>query len=198
LRHFLTTESTMLLGDVAAIALSIIGFLLSLQGLWLLCRALWPSRLRKTAECSRLWLRCFFVGLPVTAATIVLAIFIGKTFGAVGQIAAWVFAGIFAFYAGVGTSGFVTLIGQRLASPSDLDRPWRATIRGGVALELTCLIPIIGWLGILPASIILGAGAMTLSLFTSEPTRPQPQTRAYEESLPLPEASELQHAEALP
>src|SRR5690349_25077046 len=105
----------MLLGDVAAIALSIIGFLLSLQGLWLLCRALWPNRLRKTAECSRRWLRCFFVGLPVSASAILLAIFIGKTFGAVGQIAAWIFAGIFAFYAGVGTSGFVTLIGHRLA-----------------------------------------------------------------------------------
>src|SRR5690348_8639111 len=81
-----TTESAMLLGDVAAITLSIIGFLLSLQGLWLLCRALWPNRLRKTAECSRRWLACFFVGLPVSASAILLAIFIGKTFGAVGQI----------------------------------------------------------------------------------------------------------------
>ncbi len=184
----------MLLGDVAAIALSIIGFLLSLQGLWLLCRALWPSRLRKTAECSRRWLRCFFVGLPVTAIAIALAIFIGKSFGAVGQIAAWIFAGIFAFYAGLGTSGFVTLIGQRLDSPYDLDRPWRATIRGGVALELTCLIPIIGWLGILPASIILGAGAMTLSLFKADASPPQPRPKTTEESLPLPD---LQHAEAL-
>src|SRR5579859_1886776 len=108
----------MLLGDVTAIALSIIGFLLSLQGLWLLCRAMWPKRLQKTSECSRRWIRCFFVGLPITAISIALAIFFGKTFGAVGQIAAWIFGGIFAFYAGVGTSGFVTLIGQRLASPS--------------------------------------------------------------------------------
>jgi hypothetical protein len=185
----------MLLGDVAAIALSIIGFLLSLQGLWLLCRALWPGRLRRTAECSRRWLRCLCVGLPVTAFAIALAVFVGKSFGAIGQIAAWVFAGIFAFYAGVGTSGFVTLIGQRLASPSDLDRPWRATVRGGVALELTCLVPIIGWLGILPASIILGAGAMTLSLFTSEPARPPRPDADFEESLPLPD---LQHTEALP
>jgi hypothetical protein len=177
----------MLLGDVAAIALSIIGFLLSLQGLWLLCRAMWPNRLRKTAECSRRWLRCFFVGLPVTGAAVFGAIFIGKGFGAVGQIVAWIFAGVFAFYAGVGTSGFVTLIGLRLASPADLDRPWRATVRGGVALELTCLIPIIGWLGILPASIILGAGAMTLSLFTSEPTRSHPPTGAFEESRSSPE-----------
>jgi len=125
----------------------------------------------------------------------VVAIFIGKSFGAIGQIAAWIFAGLFVFYAGVGTSGFVTLIGQRLASPSDLNRPWRATVRGGVALELSCLIPIIGWLGIFPASIILGAGAMTLSFFTSEPTQSQSQTGDFEQSLRLPE---LQHAEALP
>jgi len=62
-------------------------------------------------------------------------------------------------------SGFVTMIGERLASPADMGRPWRATVRGGVALELTYLVPIIGWFGVLPASMILGAGAMTMSLF---------------------------------
>ena len=99
------TKWTMLLGDVAAIALSVIGFLLSLQGLWLLCRAMWPDRLRRTAQCSRRWLRCFFVGLPVTAGAIAGAIFLGKGFGPLGQIVAWVFAGVFAFYAGVARAG---------------------------------------------------------------------------------------------
>jgi hypothetical protein len=79
--------------------------------------------------------------------------------------AGWAVGGLFAFYAGTGTSGFVTMIGERLASPADAGRPWRATVRGGIALELTYLVPIIGWFGVLPASIILGAGAMTLSFF---------------------------------
>lgn len=180
----------MLLGDVAAIALSIIGFLLSLQGLWLLCRAMFPRRVARTALVSRRWLACFFLGLPVSAVAIILAIFVGKTFGAVGQIAAWVLGGLFAFYAGAGTSGFVTMVGERLPSPADAGRTWRATIRGGVALELTCLIPIIGWLGVLPASIILGAGAMTLSLFAAAPRASLPSPNAQPAGLPALEPAE--------
>jgi hypothetical protein len=82
-------------------------------------------------------------------------------------VAAWVIGGIFLMYAGTGMSGFVTFIGERLASPADAGRPWRATIRGGIAFELACLIPFIGWIGFLGSALILGAGAVTLSFFVT-------------------------------
>ena len=164
--------------DIWAIALSIIGFLLSLQGLWLLCRALWPKRVEAAAfRCGRNGLACFFLGLVVTAVTFLIIATASQTLGAPGQMGAFAVGFVYLIFAGMGGSGFVTHIGRRLASPSDAERPWRATVRGGVALELACLIPVLGWLGILPLSFVIGAGAATLSLFTrmQSPSSTQPQ-----------------------
>ncbi len=41
----------------------------------------------------------------------------------------------------------------------------RATLRGGIALELAWLTPVPGWVALLPISIIVGTGAATLSFF---------------------------------
>jgi hypothetical protein len=163
-----TVEVTVFLGDITAIALSVVGFLLSLQGLWLLCLALWPRRVEGAAQnCQRHVGVCWLLGIPVTAVMAVVAVVLATHLGTAGQLSAWFMAGVFIIYAGAGMSGFVTHLGRRLGSPADVECPWRATIRGGVALELACLLPIIGWFGFLPASIILGAGSITLSFFGS-------------------------------
>jgi len=157
----------MLFGDVIAIALSIIGFLLSLQGLWLVSQALWPGRVEiATRHCSTGNLKCFFVGLPVTLVGVFFAAVVAKA-GTFGQLSAFAVAFLYLVYANVGVAGFVTHIGRRLSSPADADRPWKATVRGGIAMELAWLIPILGWLGLLPITLIVGAGAMTLSFFSA-------------------------------
>jgi hypothetical protein len=156
----------MLFADVMGIALSIIGFLLSLQGAWLLCRALWPNRVRRAAEqCRGRRIVCLLLGIPVTAIVLGLAIAIARRGGTPGQIIGWSIASLFALYAGTGMSGFVTFVGERLASPADSLRPWWPTVRGGAALELACLFPVIGWFVLLPATLMLGVGAITLSFF---------------------------------
>ena len=157
----------MLFGDVIAIALSIIGFLLSLQGLWLVSQALWPERVEMaTCRCGISNLKCFFVGLPVTLVGAFFAAVVARA-GTFGQLSAFAVALVYIVYANVGVAGFVTHIGRRLASPVDAERPWKATVRGGVALELAWLIPVLGWLGLLPITLIVGAGAMTLSFFNA-------------------------------
>jgi hypothetical protein len=65
-----------------------------------------------------------------------------------------------------GVSGLATSIGRRLSSPLDEQRPWRSTLRGGLVLELTYLLPFLGWFVILPASIIIGSGAANLGLLS--------------------------------
>lgn len=158
--------------DIWAISLSILGFLLSLQGLWLLCRALWPNRVELSAmRCQRNGIVCFLVGLVVTGVTLAIAAVLANTLGAPGQLGGFALGFLYLIFAGIGSAGFVTHIGRRLASPVDIDRPWRATVRGGIALELAYLIPILGWLGILPISLIIGAGAATLALFTKSAER---------------------------
>ncbi|HSU67722.1 MAG TPA: hypothetical protein VLJ39_12680 [Tepidisphaeraceae bacterium] len=158
----------MLLGDTLAIALSVIGFLLSLQGLWLVCRAMFPRRVERAAEKSRRnALACFFLGLPITGFVALIGAVLARRGGMPGQLTAWVIVSLFIMYAGTGLSGFVTFLGERLASPADAQRPWKSTIRGGVALQLAYLLPVIGWFVLLPASLILGVGATTLSFFGS-------------------------------
>ena len=157
----------MLMADVMLWTLVIVGFCLAQQGLWLLCRALWPGRLAAATErCNRRPVVSFLVGLPVTAAAMAAVAVAGNALGAVGQALA--FAGFIAFwvYANLGTAAFATYVGQRLTSPADLARPWAATVRGGVALELAWLVPVVGWLGVFPVSIVLGTGAVTLAMFS--------------------------------
>ena len=177
----------MLMADVMIWTLGIVGFLLAQQGLWLLCRALWPDRLAAaTDRCRQRPVTSFLVGLPVAAAVVAGIAVAGNTLGAAGQAAA--FAGFILFwvYANLGTAAFATYLGQRLTSPADLARPWAATVRGGVALELAWLVPIVGWIGLLPASIVMGTGAVTLAMFgrkvsaaSTEAVAPPPLPQAY-------------------
>jgi len=61
-------------------------------------------------------------------------------------------------------AGLVTGIGKRLATPIDSEQPWRATLRGGIVLELSFLLPILGWFVILPISVTIGCGAACIAL----------------------------------
>ena len=178
------------LGDSVALALSIFGFLLAFQGVWLVCRRYGRGasngRPSNAAACA---IACFVVGAVISGIVIFGLILSASRLGTFGQLAAWAIGGIFLIYASVGTSGFVTHLGQRLASPSDADRPWRATIRGGIAFECACLLPIVGWLGLLPASLILGCGAVTLSFFASD-RQDRPSNRLSARELPALEPAE--------
>jgi hypothetical protein len=179
----------MIMADTVAIALSIIGFLLSLQGLWLVSAALWPRRVRLAAgRCEVNAIRSFFVGVVVTTIMVVVTTIAGKAMGAVGQVIAWAIVSLYTVYANVGVAGLATHVGRRLPSPADERMPWRATIRGGVALELMFLIPIVGWVVLLPISIIIGSGAATLTFFGRT-------SRAAEVAPPLPAAPADLHAE---
>jgi len=165
----------MILSDVIAIALSIIGFLLSMQGLWLLCRAMWPVKVEAASQrCEKNGLSCFFLGLPCTLILLLIATAASRRLGAPGQMLGFVILFFYVMFAGVGMAGLADHIGRRLPSPADAGRPWRSAVRGGAALELAWLIPVLGWFGLLPISLILGFGAATASLF-SRAKRPQPK-----------------------
>jgi hypothetical protein len=154
----------MLLADTMSIFFVILGLMLAFPSLWLLCRGLWPNVASgATAVCSRGSIKGFLVGVPITAG-VALLVALSNVLGPLGKLVA---AAIICFYlliANIGVAGFATAIGERLKSPVDLERPWRATLRGGMILELTYLLPILGWFVILPASIIIGSGAAALSL----------------------------------
>src|SRR5262249_25595466 len=118
-----------------------------------------------TAGYSKGVVKPFFVGLPISAAVVLASVALNKLSGTFGKIAAIAVVCVYMVYAHTGVSGLATFIGQRLPSPADAERPWKSTLRGGIVLELTYLLPILGWFVILPASIIMGSGAITWALF---------------------------------
>jgi len=161
----------MLMADTLNIFLIVLGFLLALPGLWLLCRGLWPASVASTtADCTRGLLMPFLVGIPISLVTFVAAVVASKTLGAIGGFVTLALVCLYVFYASVGIAGLTTSIGLRLPSPADSERPWQATIRGSVVLELAFLLPILGWFLILPSSLIIGSGSAlrsTISTFKS-------------------------------
>mgnify|MGYP000222537051 CR=1 FL=1 len=158
----------MLMADTLAIFLVVIGFLIALPALWLLCRGLWPQAVTNTTDdCARGLLKPFLVGIPISLMAFFAATAASNAFGSVGGLITVSIICLFVFYASVGIAGLTTAIGQRLPSPADADRPWQATIRGSVVLELAFLLPILGWFIILPAALIIGSGsALRSSVFS--------------------------------
>ena len=156
----------MLMADTMSILFVILGMLLAFSGLWLMCSGVWPDAVEAVAErcAKRIW-PYFFAGIPLTVVTIVLTrvLFL---LGPVGKIFGVAVVCLYMVQAHTGVSGLVTAIGRRLRSPLDEQSPWRATLRGGIALELTYLLPILGWFVVLPASIIIGTGALNIALLS--------------------------------
>jgi hypothetical protein len=116
--------------------------------------------------CGKGLIKPFIAGLPLTAVMIFAAAALGNL-GPAGKIGAVATVCLYLMIANCGVAGLVTVVGERLAGHSgdvDSQQPWRAALRGGVALGLASLLPILGWFVILPAAVIIGCGANLLSL----------------------------------
>ncbi len=156
----------MLMADTMAIFLVILGFMLAFPGLWLTCMGVWPSLVEGSRQrCEKGLIKSFFIGLPITVAMVIAVSIVGKTEG-IGQASAIGIVCLFVLYSNIGVAGLVTLIGNRLPSPADAERPWKATIRGGVVLELSYLLPLLGWFVILPITWLIGCGVTTRVIFS--------------------------------
>lgn len=154
----------MLMADTMAIFFVILGLLLAFPGLWLLCRGLWPQTVANAAAVCRSGLiKPFFAGLPLTVIMVVAAVALGNL-GPPGKIAAAAIVCLYLMVANCGVAGLATTIGERLASRIDAGQVWRATLRGGIAMELAYLLPILGWFVILPMSMTIGCGASLIGL----------------------------------
>lgn len=173
----------MLMADTMSIFFVVLGMLLAFSGLWLMCRGLWPKAVEAAAErCTKRVWPYFLAGIPLT---LVMIVFTRILFllGPAGKIAGVAVVCFYLLQSNIGVSGLVTAIGRRLPSATDVHTPWRATLRGGIALVLTYLFPIVGWFVVLPASIVIGTGVINVALLsrlkfqtTTQPSMAQPAT----------------------
>lgn len=179
----------MMLADTIGIFLFVVGVLIAFPSLWLLSRALWTNAVIACSERnSRGLIKSFFVGLPIVVITIVVMGLLGKLPGPVGQLSPLLALSVLFFYASVGVAGVATMLGARLPSPADNDRPWKVTLRGGIVLVLSYMFPVLGWFLILPVSLVIGCGTLTRVLLVSG--KPKPGKR--DMSLPKGEALETE------
>ena len=150
-------------GNVWGIALLIAGFLAALIGFQLLMAAVFARR--ADAAVRTLRERPVLTGtlgvLAVVAAIVAIAVL--QLFGGPGKFVGGLVAVALAFPLAGGLATVSRFVGERMPSPADAGRPWRATLRGGVTCGLAFVVPVIGWFLVLPAAAVMGLGAVGLS-----------------------------------
>jgi hypothetical protein len=168
----------MMLADTIGIFLFLVGVLIAFPALWLLSLGLWTRAVTACAERnSRGLIKSFFVGLPIIVVNIVIMGLLGKLPGPVGQLSPLLDLSVLFLYSSVGVAGLATMLGSRLPSPADAERPWKATLRGGIVLVLSFLFPILGWFLVLPFSLVIGCGTLTrVLLVRGKPKASPPDT----------------------
>ncbi len=153
----------MILADTVAIFLVIVGLLISFNAVWLFAKALWPNVVsRATTVHEGGLVKSFFIGLPITVATVFVIGLLGSVNqGPAGMVAVVVLA-VFFIFSSIGVAGLATLFGERLDSSSRFlsgEPGWKTTLRGGIVLVLSYLFPLAGWFVILPVTTVIGCGA---------------------------------------
>ena len=148
----------MILADTVAIFLSVIGVILATNALWLFNFAVWNSLVTKSGEIymESPW-KSFFLGLVIFVITIFVVSFLGKLGKGPNELLSLILLSLFVLLSSVGVAGFATKIGEKLAF--DKDSKWKGCLFGGLILELTFILPILGWVVLFPISTITGCGA---------------------------------------
>ena len=140
-----------------------LGFFLVFLSHWLVAASLFPCYVRKCAGQYGRPAVVVLVGLlamvvPIAVGLVILKIappalkWIGLL-----AIGAPVLAGL------MGTAGLALRIGEGMPAPCDESQPWKRVLRGGTALALTFLLPILGQIVAIPLVLASGLGASVLT-----------------------------------
>jgi hypothetical protein len=62
-----------------------------------------------------------------------------------------------------GLAGLARRVGAGLPSPLDEAQPWRSSLRGGLVLAATFLLPFGGWFVLLPCALVSGFGVSVMA-----------------------------------
>ncbi|MBI3097303.1 MAG: hypothetical protein HYY93_03525 [Planctomycetes bacterium] len=157
----------MILANVVAAVVIVIGFLMAFPALWLTLNSAFPETVGRCQEQVRVRPgRSFLAGLPVVLVCFMLGSILVQSGAAPNRVLAASLVSLTFLASAIGVAGIARHLGSRMPSPVDEKCPWRMLLRGGVALELACLLPFAGWAVILPVSWVTGLGAMALSLLS--------------------------------
>ncbi|MHC4923785.1 MAG: hypothetical protein ACYTG4_06865 [Planctomycetota bacterium] len=152
----------MTIANVLSVTFAILGAIVAFTSFWLLVSVLAPGPVDRARErLARTPLKSFFTGLPLAFVLLVGGVGLLQG-GAPAKLAGALMFGAGVLLSTVGLAALSRLIGLRLPSPVDRERPWRSLVRGALCLQFSWVLPFIGWFGISGLSIVTGLGAAVL------------------------------------
>ena len=141
-----------------------IGVILTVASYYTLGAAVTPGLAKRARRqfAKRPWLP-IILGLAISVPWILVAILLISQAAAAAKLAGalmgclWVLSGL------IGGAG----IAQRVGGVGmDADQvSWVQTFRGGLFITLTWILPLVGWLGMLPLTMSAGVGCLVLAIF---------------------------------
>jgi alkylated DNA nucleotide flippase Atl1 len=135
---------------------------------WIGTQALFPKFVRQAQETYDRPGKNFLIGIVSLLVLGGVSGAIAKL-GGVGALLGGLVGSALLLLALAGAAGLARRIGSGMQHPTDKDQPWRRTMRGGVILLGTMLVPIVN---VVPLTLILacglGAGIMALRKIRSE------------------------------
>ncbi len=163
----------MIMADVLTWFLLILGALLVFVAHWLGAYGLFPTLVESCADrYGRRPVAATFLGLAIVLPLLVLITVLSQL-GPPFNVIALLLLTVPVMFALLGSAGLVLRVGSGLASPSDATQPWRRVLRGGIVLALVFLLPIVGWLVIMPWALVSGFGVAVMAMRGGRPTAPR-------------------------
>lgn len=141
----------------------LIGAVVTIGASLLTARTMFPGFSARCAERCRQPVRAFFLGLLTALAAVGVAAFAGKL-GKVGQPFVFIIGGMAILLAIAGAAGQVVRMAERTVQAGESAGSWAASRRAASILVLSYVLPVAGWVVILPVSLLTGLGCALLSL----------------------------------
>ena len=151
----------------------LIGAALTIGSSLLTARTLFPAFAGRCAARCSTPVRSFFLGLATVAVAVVIITLASKA-GKAGQPVVFILIGITTLLALAGVSGQVVRMAARAVHDGESANSWAAARRAATILTLSYILPVAGWVVILPLSLLTGLGCALLSLRAPAPVAAPP------------------------
>ncbi len=145
------------------------GFIIALPSIWLCGQALWPVAAEKRAQVAASGnLKSLLIGLVPLVITIMMLSRLGKN----GQVLVIPLSALL-LWGMASADGLATFVGRKVWPYLREANPWKQTMRGGFVLVGAALLPLVGWILVLPLIAVMGWGISVRSWFVrSDATGP--------------------------
>jgi len=153
----------MILADILMWFLIIVGLLAAFNSYWLAAYALFPDWVERSTEAYARPIRAILLGSVIAVPLILLGAAMASAANPVAKLLGLSFLGVPILMGLIGSAGLSRRIGRGMSSAVDESQPWRTVLRGGIVLSLLFLLPFLGWFGVLPLTLLSGAGAVAVA-----------------------------------